>query len=222
MRTVGSQKPVSPRRPDGVPETGRAATPATRRAHRAAFVTGAAAFSLAVLVGASHSLRSEHRLPAPDLLVDGPARHVERLLERGNHDGAVRQLIAYQRLSNDRLPHERLTPVLARLGPDARAAFAAALRATPGYAAGHRQLGLAFSSAREYESAATQLQEALRLRPDDAEAHNALGMVLGNLGRVEDAAGHFIRAITLMPDWAQPRANLERLEQLGAAAEDAR
>jgi Flp pilus assembly protein TadD len=182
--------------------------------HRAVLATGVAALLLAFLAGAVQSLRSERRVPAANLLLDGPAEHVENLLRSERYDDAVRQLRLYEELSNDRLPHERLATALSGLGPDARRRMAQALRDHPGYARGHYQLGLAFLGADEYEAARGELEAALRVRPDDPEAHNALGVVLAYQGRLEDAAAHFGAALSLRPDYAEARLNLARIESV--------
>ena len=153
-------------------------------------------------------------MPAANLLVDGPARHIERLLRSESYTEAVRQLRMYGPVSNDRLPHERLAVVLSQLGPEARRGVAQALRDQPGYANGHYQLGLAFLSAEEYEQATSELEEALRIRSSWPEPHNALGVALAYQGRGEDAAAHFWQALALRPDYAEARENLEKIEPL--------
>jgi tetratricopeptide (TPR) repeat protein len=184
-----------------------------RPLQRIVFVAGTAAFVLAFLVGAVAAYRSERRLPAPDLLVEGPALHVQRLLAAKDWDAAVRQLRAYEYVSNDRLPHEQLGELLLRLGPEARAGFAEALRAGgPGYAQGHYQLGVALEGADEHDRAAAELEEAVRLRPDLAEAQNALGVALINAGQVEKGAAHFREAAS--QGYAPALENLQRLQAM--------
>jgi tetratricopeptide (TPR) repeat protein len=211
MRTAGSQRQPSP--PDAQRPAAEAAA-AGARLQRVAFVTAAAALLLAIVAGAVHSVLSRHRVPSANLLVDGPADHIEDLLKRKEYDAAVRQLVAYEPLSNDRLPHERMAEVLLQLGPEARQAVAQALRNHPGYARGHFQLGLAFLGADEYDSAAAQLNEALRLSPTFPEAHNALGIVLAYQGQGEEAAAHFWQALAQMPGYPEARENLERIAPL--------
>jgi Flp pilus assembly protein TadD len=186
-------------------------------AYRAAFVAGSAAFALAFVIGAVASFRSDSSLPAPSLLVDGTAAYVRQLLSEGDYRGAVQQLRAYEYVSNDRLPHEQLGEALLRLGPEARAGFAAALGdGGPGYAQGHYQLGLAFEGAEEYGPAVAELEEAVKLRPTFAEAQNALGVALINDGRAGEASAHFQEAVS--QGYAPAVENLQHLEALVKSA----
>jgi tetratricopeptide (TPR) repeat protein len=185
----------------------------TRPAERIVFVAGTAAFVLAFLVGAVAAYRSEERLPAPDLLLQGPALHIGRLLAAKDYARAVRHLRAYEHLSNDRLPHEQLGQLLVSLGPEARDGFAQALRADgAGYVEGHYQLGVALEAADEHERAAAELAEAVRLRPDFPEAQNALGVALINAGQVEKAAAHFQEAAA--QGYAPALENLQKLQAM--------
>jgi tetratricopeptide (TPR) repeat protein len=188
--------------------------------YRALFVAACAVLSIAFVVGAVASFRSEQRLPAADLLVDGPAAHVRNLLAARDYAGVVRQLREYEHVSNDRLPHEQIAEALLGLGPEARAGFAAALRAGgPGYAQGHYQLGVAYESAEEHAPAAAEFREAVRLDPRFAEAKNALAVALVNDGKVEEAMTYFREAATL--GYAPALQNLHRLGTMLEAAEAA-
>jgi tetratricopeptide (TPR) repeat protein len=186
------------------------------RARRTAFAAANAILFLGCAIGVVASLQSDRALPAPNLLVDGPAVSMRRMVIAKDYADAVRHLRAYEQVSNDRLPHEQLGVALFRLGPEARAAFAAALRdGGPGYAQGHLQLGLAYERAAEHAQAAAELEEAVRLSPRLAEAHNALGVALLNDGRAREAATHFRDAAS--QGYAPALENLEALQESAGA-----
>jgi len=188
-------------------------TTVAERVQRIVFAAGSGVLLLGFAIGVVASVRSGRSVPAPNLLVEGPAVLVRRLLIAKDWGGAVRQLRAYGQLSNDRLPHEQLAEALFGLGPEARAGFAEALRdGGPGYAQGHYQLGLAHERAEEHDRAAAELEEALKLRPRFPEARNALGVTLINEGRPGEASAHFREAGS--QGYAPALENLERLEAL--------
>lgn len=180
---------------------------------RVVFALGVGVFALALAAGVVQSLRVEHRLPAPGLLIYGAAEHVETLLAQGDYAGAVRQLRLYTAVATDRLPHDELGNILLRLGPEARAGFEEALRSEPDYANGHYQLGLVYLTEENLESAATHLEQAARLRPDFAEGHNTLGVVLTKQGKLAEAAAHFRQAVMLQPDYSDALENLVQVSQ---------
>ena len=178
------------------------------------FALGAGAFVMVCLLGLVQSLRSDHRLPAANVLVDGPAEHIETLLRNKRYDEAIGALAQYHYMSNDRLPHERVGTVLSGLDADARRGVAEALRAYPRYVQGHYQLGFAFLEADDYPGAQSEFEAVLRAQPDNAEAHNGLGLALAYQSRGEEAAAQFWNALRLRPDFEEPRINLGAIEPL--------
>jgi Flp pilus assembly protein TadD len=211
VRTARLQRHVTRQ---SLPDSSTLAKGSTGQLHRIVFAVGAVAFVSACLLGIAQSLRSDQRLPAANVLVDGPAEHIETLLRNKQYDEAMRQLAQYETMSNDRLPHERVAVVLSQLDPEARRGAAEALRAHPGYTQGHYQLGLAFLEADEYASAQSEFEEVLRAQPRHAEAHNALGMALAYQGDGEGAAAQFWQALRLKPDFQEPQVNLGKIEPL--------
>jgi len=83
----------------------------------------------------------------------------------------------------------RLGTLMKREGRQAEevAAFGEAVRAEPGWAAGHRDLGLALIEAGEAESGRDELRNALRIDPGLADARLDLAEALFKAGRVTEA-----------------------------------
>jgi superkiller protein 3 len=185
--------------------------------YRPALALAAGLLTAAVALGMYWSLRSDHRLPAVNLLVYGPADHVETMLLAGDYAGAIDQLRQYARTSNDRLPHERLGDVFERLGPDARAGVEAALAARADYAEGHYQLALAYAAGNDLPRTADHLAQFVRLRPRNAQAHNMLGVTLAQQGRLAEAAAQFREAVTLDPSFADALENLATVTEAAEA-----
>src|SRR5262249_6441174 len=148
---------------------GRAAGAGMSAVYRPALALAAGLLTAAVALGMYWSLRTEHRLPAADLLVYGTADRVEAMLLAGDYETAVDQLREYARTSNDRLPHERLGDVFQRLPPEARAGVEAALAARPDYAEGHYQLALAYAAGKDLPRTADHLAQFVRLRPRNVQ-----------------------------------------------------
>lgn len=186
----------------------------TEQLQRIAFALGAVAFVLACLLGVAESFRSDRRLPAANVLADGPAEHIETLLRNRQFAQAIRDLAQYESMSNDRLPHERMRDVLSQLDPEARREVADILREYPRYRQGHFLLAYAFLLADEYEGAQREFEEVLRTQPKHAEAHNGLGLALAYQGHGEESAAEFWQALRLRPDLEEPRYNLRHIEPL--------
>jgi tetratricopeptide (TPR) repeat protein len=186
-------------------------------AYRPALALATGLLAVAFVLGAYQSLRSDHRLPAANLLVYGPAEHVETLLTGGDYEGAIRQLRQYARTSSDRLPHERLGDVFRRLGPEARAGVEAALAAEPDYAEGHYQLAAVYGSENDLPHTAEHLAQFVRLRPRDAQAHNTLGVILAQQGRLVEAAEQFRDAVAIEPTYEDAIENLQTLSEAAEA-----
>lgn len=178
------------------------------------FLLGTSAFVLTCLLGVAQSLRSDRRLPAANVLVDGPAEHVETLLRSKQYDQAIRALAEYENMSNDRLPHERVGQVLGTLDPADARELAEALRKYPHYTRGRYQLGLALLQAEDYPGAETEFEAVLEKDSSNAEAHNGLGLALTYQGRGEEAAAQFWQALRLNPNMDEPRLNLTAIEPL--------
>jgi tetratricopeptide (TPR) repeat protein len=83
-----------------------------------------------------------------------------------------------------------------------------ALRARPGHAGTHNNLGNVLSALGRNAEAATHFQRAVELEPNSAEAHNNLGRALFEADRVTEALEHYARAVQLMPEAAAARFNL--------------
>jgi Flp pilus assembly protein TadD len=181
---------------------------------RIVFGLGTGAFVVTCLLGVVQSFRSDRRLPAANVLVDGPAEHVEMLLRDKKYDQAIRALAEYENMSNDRLPHERVGQVLGTLDAADARQVAEALRKYPRYTRGRYQLGLALLQAEDYPGAQTEFEAVLEKDPSDAAAHNGLGLALAYQARGEEAAAHFWNALRLRPDFAEPRINLGAIEPL--------
>lgn len=188
-------------------------------AYRPTLALATGLLAVAFALGVYQSFRSDHRLPAANLLVYGPAEHVETLLTGGDYAGAVRQLRQYARTSNDRLPHERFGDVFRRLGPEARAGVEAALAAEPDYAEGHTQLAGVYFSENDLPHAAAHLAELVRLRPRDAQAHNLFGVVLAQQGKLVEAAEQFRDAVGIDPTYGDAIENLAALAEAAEAAD---
>lgn len=109
------------------------------------------------------------------------------------------------------------------------ALWGAAVRADPGVARPHANLGVALLRAGKPAEAAAQLREALRLRPDFPEAHAGLGDALLEQGDLDAAAASYREALRLRPTLADAAFDLGRvalrrrdwagaIEAFGAAA----
>jgi hypothetical protein len=106
-----------PRRvtPPPLPDAPASADGRSNPVSRIVFMLGAGAFILTCLLGVTQSLRSDRRLPAANVLVDGPAEHVETLLRGKQYDQAIP--LRGCEYVGDRLPHERVGQVLGTLVP---------------------------------------------------------------------------------------------------------
>ena len=77
----------------------------------------------------------------------------------------------------------------------------------------HRNLAVAFFSAKMYEEAAREYEQALALDPEQSELRFYLGLSLFHLGKVEKALQEYKRALKMEPD------NTKILNNLGIALE---
>lgn len=108
---------------------------------------------------------------------------------------ALKQKADFQRAAN------RLAYMLASLQRYAEAEpyFQAVLRADPGDAAAHFNLGFTFDQRGEYEKAIAAFKEAVRLNPKIDRAWYGLGLSHAALGQHEEAAQALHEAATLQP-----------------------
>jgi tetratricopeptide (TPR) repeat protein len=95
-------------------------------------------------------------------------------------------------------------------GPEAIAAFQAALQINPDYAEAHNNYGNALLKLPgRLADAIAQFQTALRLNPGYADAHNDLGTALLDLpGRLPDAIAQYEAALQIKPDYVEANYNL--------------
>jgi tetratricopeptide (TPR) repeat protein len=94
--------------------------------------------------------------------------------------------------------------------PAAMDCFAAALRAGPGYAEVHCNLGHALLSVGRLPEAETQFEAALKLKPFDPATHENYANLLGREGRNREAVCHCLIALRFKPD-IQTRLELASL-----------
>jgi tetratricopeptide (TPR) repeat protein len=86
-----------------------------------------------------------------------------------------------------------------------------ALRAEPGSADGHEQLGLAMARAGRFEEAVGAFQEAARIAPRDASVRLNLAVGLAEIGRVDDARREAQEALRIDPSYDKARQFLKQL-----------
>ncbi len=102
--------------------------------------------------------------------------------------------------------------------------FQAVLRANPGNAVAHFNLGFTFDKRRQFDKAIHEFREATRLNPKIDRAWYGLGLAQAQLGRHREAAEALEQAATLQPmnhhAWYQfgmalhATGNTERFEQV--------
>jgi Tfp pilus assembly protein PilF len=92
--------------------------------------------------------------------------------------------------------------------PEARDAFAKAVRQSPREAATHSNLANVLLQMGDREEAQKHLLEALEIDPENAIAHSGLGMVLVSEGKNGEALRHFEDAVKCDPRSAECRNNL--------------
>ena len=102
--------------------------------------------------------------------------------------------------------------------------FRAVLRADPGNAVAHFNLGYTFDKRGEYDNAVREFRETTRLNPKIDRAWYGLGLALAQLGRHREAADALEQAAKLQPmnhhAWYQlgmalhTTGNIERFEEV--------
>lgn len=83
---------------------------------------------------------------------------------------------------------------------EAVAALREAIKLDPANSDLHRELGITFLLAREWQRARVEFLEAIRHDQGDADAHNGLGYALDKLGDINGAAKEYRSAMNLEPD----------------------
>lgn len=123
-------------------------------------------------------------------------------------------------------PTNRIAYLLASLGrfDDAEPYFKAVLRADPGNAVAHFNLGYTLDKRNQFEQAIAAFRDATRLRPALDRAWYGLGLAHAALGQHREAAAALEQAATLQPmnphAWYQlgmalhVTGNKERFEQV--------
>ncbi len=91
---------------------------------------------------------------------------------------------------------------------DAIQAYRAAVRAAPGFAEAHHNLGVALKAAGQIKAAEKALVQALKLRPAYASAHAVLADLLERSGRGGQALHHRLAAFRIQPDDAASLSGL--------------
>jgi tetratricopeptide (TPR) repeat protein len=91
---------------------------------------------------------------------------------------------------------------------EALALYRQAVKANPGFAAGHFNLGGELVRRGKLDEATVEFSEALRLKPEYSEAHYELGAVLFSMGRVDNAVKEYELALALAPDMVDAQIGL--------------
>ena len=88
------------------------------------------------------------------------------------------------------------------------ASYEQAIRAKPGIAETHYNLGAVYSMSGRYDAAIGPYKKALQLKPDFVKAYYNLGIALSRTDRYEEAIGAYNRAVQLKPDYFEAYNNL--------------
>jgi tetratricopeptide (TPR) repeat protein len=81
----------------------------------------------------------------------------------------------------------------------------------------HREMGMTFLLAKEWERARVEMLETIHHEPDDAEAHNGLGYALEKMGEIAGALAEYRTASHLDPtDSSYRRRYIDALAKLSA------
>ena len=83
-----------------------------------------------------------------------------------------------------------------------------AVRAAPGFAEGHNDLGVGFARKGDFAAAIERYRISLSLKPGFDEAENNWGVVLAGLGQLDSAVAHYRRALAYNPDNPDAEVNL--------------
>jgi tetratricopeptide (TPR) repeat protein len=165
--------------------------PEIGRRNRLLYAIGVGLFSLALAAGIVESLRVSGRLPAIDLLENGPKAYINILVARKDYDAAIEQLEMQVRMvPDDAETQEMLGNLLLRQGhpEEARTHFQQLVRLRPGYAQGFIGLGLASALLGELTEAEKCFAQAVELAPDSVQARNYLNQAQQELRGSPDAA----------------------------------
>ncbi len=97
-----------------------------------------------------------------------------------------------------------------------------AIRANPGNATYHYNLGLSYRALDRIDDARMSYQKAVVLNPRYVDAHNNLGVVLRELGQFDGAVNSYQKVVALNPNHVEAYSNLgAALRDLGAFADAA-
>ena len=88
-----------------------------------------------------------------------------------------------------------------------------AVRARPGFAKAHNDLGIAFDRLERLDAAAEAFAAAIECNPDFAEAHYNLGTIYKKQEKLRETLDCFGRALDLRPDFFQAHNNLGNVLQ---------
>jgi tetratricopeptide (TPR) repeat protein len=141
-------------------------------------------------------------------------------LEKGDYEGALRELEQALAASPNADTHDDLGLALQHLGrfEEAAAHHRAALALRPDSAESRAHLGEALAGLGRLDEAISALEEAVAARPDLPGADLDLGTFYARAGHRRDAAAAFRKAVELAPDDPRPAARLAWL--LATAPED--
>jgi tetratricopeptide (TPR) repeat protein len=132
------------------------------------------------------------------------------LRERGDTDGAIRQLREAVRIQPDSgFAHNELGDLLGKQGQldEALTELRQAEVSLPDDAALHYRIGILLGTAGHAQQAADELSQSIRLNPNNADAHRNLGISLAMMERLPEAIVEFRTAVELNPDDANARFN---------------
>ena len=132
------------------------------------------------------------------------------LRERGDSDGAIRQLREAVRIQPDSgFAHDELGELLGKQGQldEALAQLRQAEVSLPDDAALHYRIGILLGTAGHPQQAADELSQSIRLNPNNSDAHRNLGISLAMMDRLPEAIVEFRTAVNLNPDDANARFN---------------
>ncbi len=190
--------------------------PEIGRNNRLVYAIGVGLFGVALAAGIIQSLRTNGRLPAIDLVMNGSNAYVNRLLARDDSDKAIEQLQMQARiLPYDADTHEQLGKLLRSQGrpEEALAHFQVVVRLRPKDEA-YCHLGLTYLNMNQPDLAARSFTEAIHLNPQSSQAYAGLAFAAAQLGEVAEAQKCFAKAAELAPDPSEAKMLRKASEEL--------
>lgn len=94
---------------------------------------------------------------------------------------------------------------------EAIAVYRRGLHEVPGWAEGHKDIGLFLAMREDLDSALEHFNKLIKLSPRSAEAHCLLGMALRQAGRTDEAIAALRTALRFDPDHAEARQELNEI-----------